>query len=431
MEKKFNLEKFVKVYNDLMAYPTLGHVAAELDVNERTVQQWARTVSLDKVLKKKIKLVDRSKGSPAAKLISIRGAQTETSLKLQRRVLELNKVITTLKTQLESAHKHTLDSEQLREMIHGLNVEYKGQPDWLKYKGKTGVNKGIPCLFLSDLHFDEVVNPAQIEYVNDFNREIAEARLKHTFNTAMDLLCNKLVKPNYEGIILALGGDIISGTIHDELNETNDARILKTLIRITDLLVDGITGLADEFGKVFVPCVVGNHGRMHKKPRAKNYVVDNFEWLVYQSLAKHFASDSRVTFAIPEGTDVQFKVYEKTFLLTHGNQFSGGAGISGIFTPLMLGRSRKQQRQTSVKKPFDVMMLGHFHQYIHTDQIIVNGSMKGYDEYAASMNFPFERPQQALWINHPEHGMTMRMPVLCDSYEVKKLASRKLELWMP
>jgi len=64
------------------------------------------------------------------------------------------------------------------------------------------------------------------------------------------------------------------------------------------------------------------------------------------------------------------------------------------------------------------MMLGHFHQYIHTNNIIVNGSIKGYDEWVNLMNFSFQRPIQSLWINSPVYNeMVLRTPILCDSYK--------------
>jgi hypothetical protein len=65
------------------------------------------------------------------------------------------------------------------------------------------------------------------------------------------------------------------------------------------------------------------------------------------------------------------------------------------------------------------MLVGHFHQYVHTENIIVNGSIKGYDEYAASCNFSYEPPQQALFLVNSHRGITFRMPVRCDGYEVK------------
>ena len=62
-------------------------------------------------------------------------------------------------------------------------------------------------------------------------------------------------------------------------------------------------------------------------------------------------------------------------------------------------------------------------QYIHLTRLIVNGSLKGYDEYAYNNNFGFEPPQQALWLTHPKHGITFRMPVQVD----RKRAAPKTE----
>ena len=54
---------------------------------------------------------------------------------------------------------------------------------------------------------------------------------------------------------------------------------------------------------------------------------------------------------------------------------------------------------------------------LHTDSFITNGSMIGYNEYAYNKNFSFERPQQAMFIVHPDKGLIFRTPIFCDSYE--------------
>jgi hypothetical protein len=53
--------------------------------------------------------------------------------------------------------------------------------------------------------------------------------------------------------------------------------------------------------------------------------------------------------------------------------------------------------------------------------MVVNGSMKGFDEYALLMGFGFEQPQQALAIVTPEKNITIQAPVFC--------ADRKKECW--
>jgi hypothetical protein len=154
--------------------------------------------------------------------------------------------------------------------------------------------------------------------------------------------------------------------------------------------------------------------------------MDNFEWIVYNYIAKHFKGDDRVNVVIPNGPDVQYAIYDVKFLMTHGDQFRGGTGIAGLFSPIMLGMARKQMRQQGVKMPFDILVMGHWHQYIHTEKLIINGSVKGYDEYAFSLNVPAEEPRQALFVVHPEHGITYRVPVICNGYEKRDQSSRSL-----
>lgn len=404
-------KRFVEVYNDLIKYPNLYSVALELDISLSSIRR-----NIIKLKNEGIILVERTEQSE--------NEQIKIANKFTQETISLRNQIGTLKKQLTEAQRESLSSTKLMDLIHGVgNVKYETNPEWISWKNpKKGKheNSGIPFLFLSDLHFDEVVNPAQIEYMNSFNRDIAVKRIKHVFHTALDLLLHKMATPKYDGIICALGGDMVSGIIHEELAETNENSILHTIIDLSDLLINGIGTLADAFGKVFVPCVVGNHGRIHKKPRYKNKAQDNYEWLIYHQIAKYFANDSRVTVNISESPDLTFSVYNKRFLLTHGDQFSGGSGISGIFTPIMLGVSRKQRRNASLQRNFDCAVMGHFHQLIMTDQLIVNSSLKGYDEFAYNHNFPYEPPQQALWLNHPDYGITIRMPILCDMPEANK-----------
>ena len=66
-----------------------------------------------------------------------------------------------------------------------------------------------------------------------------------------------------------------------------------------------------------------------------------------------------------------------------------------------------------VREHFDTVVMGHWHQLIMAPSqgLIVNGALKGLDEYAAISNFAPERPQQALWVTTPEHGVTFTAPV--------------------
>ena len=320
-----------------------------------------------------------------------------------------------LKSQVKDLTSEAIDTTRLRTLIHGMANTPSTPPTWLVKHSKGCNSFGTPTLFLSDLHWGEHVYPEQINGINSYNLPVARARLKRTFTQTVRLLRDYLADGAYEGIVVALGGDMMSGNIHEELRETNDAHILACVADLHDHMVAGLEMMADEFGRVFVPCVVGNHGRLDKKPRAKGAVRDNFEWILYHYIQKHFANDDRVTVIISESLDYVYKVHNHTYLLTHGDQFRGGSGIAGPMTPWALGDHRKRKRQDAIKQPFDTMIFGHWHQlFWGNGSFICNGSLKGYDEYAFRSNFSVQEAMQALWITHPEHGITFQMPVLAD-----------------
>ena len=73
-----------------------------------------------------------------------------------------------------------------------------------------------------------------------------------------------------------------------------------------------------------------------------------------------------------------------------------------------------QSTNAALGRSFDVALMGHYHQYTHLSKVIVNGSLKGYCEWARSMRFSYENARQALWITHPEHGVTIATAVLAQ-----------------
>jgi hypothetical protein len=191
---------------------------------------------------------------------------------------------------------------------------------------------------------------------------------------------------------------------------------MPAVLDLYGVLIGVVKTLADTFGRVLLPCVTGNHGRDTQKIWSKDRHHTSFDWLLCRFLAKHFENDKRVTFFIPDGPDAYYRIYGHRYLLTHGDAFRGGDGLIGCLGPIVRGDHKKRSRNAQIDLDYDTLLLGHFHQYIHLTRMIVNGSLKGMDEYAYSNNFPFEAPQQALWLTHPKYGITFRMPVYVDRF---------------
>ncbi len=330
--------------------------------------------------------------------------------------------VTELTAQLKHVKGNTLDSEYVKRKIIGI-AEQASQvviPQWLVTKPTGKSLPGVPVTMWSDWHWGEVVFPDQVNGVNEFNLTIAHERARRLVDRVVYLLKNHVVNPEYPGIVCNLGGDMLSGDIHEELKESNDVPLLPALLDIFGVLCWAIKVLADEFGYVFVPCVTGNHGRMSRKPQAKNRNFTNYDWLLYQLLAKHFEGDSRITFFIPDGPDALYSVCGHKILLTHGDQFRGGDGMIGAIGPITRGNQKKLARNSSIHREYDTMMIGHWHQYMPLHRTLVNGSLKGYDEYANSNNFGFEPPIQALFLTHPKNGIIMHLPVYLEPHPGKQ-----------
>lgn len=237
----------------------------------------------------------------------------------------------------------------------------------------------------------------------------------------IDLAYNHMVNPSYPGIVVCLGGDMITGNIHEELQDTNDAYLQQTLLDIEEHLIMALEALADKFGKVFVPCVVGNHGRTTKKPRMKGRVFESYEWNLYCHLERYFRRDSRVQFHIPNETDAHFTVLGHRFLLTHGDSLGvkGGDGIIGAIGPIMRGTFKVHRSEAQIGRDFDTILMGHWHQYIPLPWLIVNGALKGYDEFARiALRAPYERPMQAMWFVHAKYGITAQWAIYLDAKHV-------------
>lgn len=324
-----------------------------------------------------------------------------------------------LQKELESLVRLNNEALEIRKTIYGLAKANPEPPNWvLKTKGK-GLS-GVPMTMWSDWHWGEVVNPAEVGGVNAFNRTIAKSRLKLLVESTIDLCFNHMTNPTFPGIVVCLGGDMITGNIHEELQDTNEGYVQQTLLELQEELITALTNLADKFGHVFVPCVIGNHGRISHRPRMKGRVFDSYEWNLYNQLERYFKNDKRFQFLIPDETDAYFTVLGHRFLLTHGDTLGvkGGDGIIGCLGPIARGAFKVGRSEAQIGRDFDTMIIGHWHTYVPRGDcvpVIVNGALKGYDEYARlAMRIPYTRPSQALWFVHEKYGITAQWQVYLD-----------------
>lgn len=360
-----------------------------LGINVGTVRRWAHEYGIElpdsATLRKKRRVVEEE--------IT---AEEEHRLKQ-----ELKQVKTQLKVQLD----RNIRDEDVRRLFLKASEFKLQKPKFLTPPPrKRKKERAQVVAMFSDWHFDEVVQPAEFNWANAYNREIATLRLRKYFRSLVKVCRDYINGVEIEGLNFAMLGDNLSGIIHEELRQTNDAPMMDGVLYWSKEIADGLTLLLDHFPQIYAMGIVGNHGRLDRKPRYKLRAKENFDWLLYHLIARYFLNVPEITFAIPESADWGWNVYGKRLHTTHGDQFRGGSGISGILSPVMLGDHRKIRREFGIGTPYDYLMMGHFHQQYDFGRVLINGSGKGYDEYAALHNFPFEIPQQAMFLCDPEHG---------------------------
>lgn len=333
----------------------------------------------------------------------------------------LQREVSRLKAQIKDTKEDLLREATRADIFGSLTDVTLAPPEWLTHMPAGKTHHGTIIAMLSDTHLDEVVSAREMNFVNAYNREIALLRIRKFFGNVILLTRDYIAGVKIDGLQLLLGGDIVSGNIHEELKITNEAPILDTCVYWAEQIAAGIEQLLGFFPKIHVTAVPGNHGRLTKKPSFKNRVRDNYDWLIYKLVEKHFRGNTQVTFQIPDAPEAHFQIYNLRNLLVHGDQgFSGGNGIGGLAVPIMRGDAKKQKAKTAIGHPYDVMWMGHWHvrSVLGGGTVRINGTTKGWDEYAAGNNFDFQQPQQALAMVTPERGITLDMPVFVrDKHE--------------
>lgn len=357
----------------------------------------------------------------SAKLIAARPADNKPEVTLEEKTAlqRARDEIGRLKNELANAYRAHAEEDEILALIGVLAKAETKAPDWIvkperRIKGKASPE--VPVAIWSDWHMGEVVDPGSVNGYNGFNSVIAEARVQRLVRNTIDLCANHGAG-NYPGIVINLLGDFISGGLHPELAKTDDETRITSTLRARDILVWALKAMADHFGKVFVPCTSGNHGRDTPKPEYKGYLHHNFDWLIYQLLQREFAGDKRITFQIDPSNEAYYQVFGRTILAVHGDMLGvkGGDGIIGAIGPIMRGEIKTRGQAASLGRPYDLLLMGHWHQTLWLPRAVVNNSLKGFDEYARnSLRAVPSKPAQALFFIHPKHGITSRWEVLLD-----------------
>jgi hypothetical protein len=110
-------------------------------------------------------------------------------------------------------------------------------------------------------------------------------------------------------------------------------------------------------------------------------------------------------------------------MVAHGDMLGvkGGDGIIGSIGPISRGEVKTRGRMASSNMPYDMLLIGHWHQPLWLPRVIVANTLKGYCEYSKNQLGAIPtQPSQPLWFHHPKYGITSRWEVMVDEPTVKQ-----------
>lgn len=285
----------------------------------------------------------------------------------------------------------------------------KAAPEYQKIKVPTK-GKQDECTLVavaSDWHVEEVVDPRTVNGLNQFNLDIAEQRIEAFWKNVVRLAEIQRGGAEIDRLVLVLGGDLMSGYIHEELQESNELSPTETVLWLLDRISAGVDFLSDHFGEIVIPCVKGNHGRTTRKPRHSTGAANSYEWMLYHILAKHLSS--KATFHIADGYHLLLDLYGNTLRIHHGDGLKYQGGVGGLTIPV-----EKAIASWNKGVPADLDIFGHWHQSQQNPKWVCNGSLIGYNAYSIAIKAPYEKPTQTAFLFDSRHGRTGTFPVFVD-----------------
>lgn len=273
----------------------------------------------------------------------------------------------------------------------------------------TPTSESTALIVVSDLHYEETIEAAKVDFLNEYNIEIATKRFKKLFQNALRLVEINRSGTTIKQCILFLLGDLITGTIHPELLENNQLSPIQSCINVYKLCVEGINFLVENggFEKIIVMCNVGNHARTTEKIRISTEVENSYEFLIYNFLASYYEKNEVVQFKIAQGYFNYINVYEKFLLRAHhGHSIRYAGGVGGVTIPVNKAIANWNQGRQAYLDIF-----GHWHTSMSGKNFIVNGSIIGYSPFSQFMKFPYEDPQQRFVLINSKWGRTIESPI--------------------
>ena len=327
-------------------------------------------------------------------------AALEDEIKAEERIRELEAACVTLQRQLSKAKGKTSDLVEAVERAAKDAAIVTGIPKAAAPPKKRKASK----------HDDEVclvhLTDWQLGKVSEsYSTEVCIERIRTVVERVRRITRVQRADHPVRHCVVMLGGDHVEGNgIFPGQTHEVDSTSYAQLFAATNLMVETILSLLEDFETVEVYSVPGNHGRLGRKgDEARETNLDN---IAYGFARMQLANQSRLVWH-DHGHWYQHVVIGKyQALLVHGDQVKSFGGTPAF----AIARKATAWSSGAIPVSFTDLFIGHFHQNLvvtlpNSGQVRMTPATESNSQYASEFMASKGRPGQRCLFVHPERGV--------------------------
>lgn len=252
----------------------------------------------------------------------------------------------------------------------------------------------------SDAHVGEDTDAASVQNVASYNVKQYDKRLDRWLEKIMLFKEQDGSSHGLNKLVINFLGDQVTGErIFNGQSYNIDLPLVDQLFHSLEKESQAILSLAKEFNEVEVFCVIGNHGRPGRK--GDHHKRTNFDYIFYRILQMMLEPQKNVKVFVSESPSMLIKHGNYHFLLNHGDNARGWAGIP------YYGLERMFRRLPGLYgMVVDIELVAHHHQPANiSDSIIMNGAFPGGSDLSVNKMGVASIPTQKIFYFHPVWGI--------------------------
>lgn len=319
---------------------------------------------------------------------------------------DIQKNITILKKKYGDVLEKLEDQNKMLEIFDEVKKKREYKP--IVKKPWEQQTQSVANLDFSDLHVEEVIDKETINWLNEYNPQIAEQRSEQMFIRFVELVQSLKKSENIHWIIVHLLGDFISWYIHPELVENNALSPTEAMLLAQKIIIKGINYILDNTDEdITIATAFGNHWRTTDKKRISTGWKNSYEWLMYNIIAMQYQNNPRIQFKIEKGNINYVNVYDKVIADMHGDMIRYQGWVGWITIPM-----NKAIWQRQKAKHADLYNSWHRHQLRDWGIRQTNGSVIGYNNYTESIKADYEKAKQLMFLINSKYWKTITAPII-------------------